>query len=492
MPRLSRRWLRGNLWLPRILSVIAVLSGLLLPFIIVWKSSVYHTDDYHEFSRWAECWLKDSKNIYLDCGSNYPLVGLLASTGALSALKTLTGADDYSQIATYFRIYLAIFEALNFLLLWQLARALKLKHAAWISLVIAALPSSWAGGALWGQIDGVSQFFLLACVLCLVFAIQSDPERHSWGSSLSFTLGLLALVAFVLTKQLAVFSLPAIAPLVLLACLKLWSSGTQLYGAMAAAAAVLLAATAFWILDSSLKVPLHYYGSGYLFVWLVGSSHPYISANGFNIWMLLGRDMLSSSKQPFACIQLLDSKFCLTPFHTGIALYVTYVLALAAFYFALFRRPLLRVSCLFRDEVKMRFILATLILYLAQLNLGFNVFLTGTHERYLYHCFPFLMLAVFFFSEARMLSWRSVFFCLAVASVYGGFVYSVINPLPGFMSPVGHHQFVAAIHLVLLIFLFLFSLSLLQSSILGSRARSPTWKLQRSSRENRPTQKQAL
>jgi hypothetical protein len=73
-------------WLPRTLPIIAFFGGVLLPFIIVWNGAT-HTYDYRIFSGWAECWLKDRHNIYLNCGVNYPFVGAIASAGALSALK---------------------------------------------------------------------------------------------------------------------------------------------------------------------------------------------------------------------------------------------------------------------------------------------------------------------------------------------------------------------------------------------------------------------
>jgi hypothetical protein len=461
--------------IPEILGAIAFLGGILLPFIIVWKSSTHPSGDYKTFSFWAECWSKDSTKIYLNCGANYPFVGVIASAGALSTLKTLLGVEDYSQLIRPFQFYLAIFDAFNFVLVWLLARALKLKYALAISLLIAALPSSWAGGALWGQIDDVAQFFLLACVLCFVTVTQSNSNKLSLRSVSCCVLGLLALVAFVLTKQLAVFSLPAVLPLAVLACLRLWTSGTKLHGAMATGSALLLGIAFFVFLDSRLEVPTifqHpavgplYHGSGYLFVWLGGgSSHNNeISVNGFNIWTFLDRDMWSSSKEPFYCLRLRDHEFCLTPFHSGFALYGSYILALSAFYITLFFRPLLVRG--FHDETQIRFMLATFVLYLAQVNLGFNVFLTGTHERYLYHCFPFLILAAFYFSEnTDLLSWPSTLFFVAVATVYGGFVL-LVPRLSSRLSLLRLSEFDAAIYIVLLVYLFILSFRLVNSSIL--------------------------
>jgi peptidoglycan/LPS O-acetylase OafA/YrhL len=111
--------------------------------------------------------------------------------------------------------YLAIFDALNFMLVWLIARALKLKYALGLSLLIAVLPSSWVGGALWDQIDDVSQFFLLASVFCFIAVTRSNPKKLRWNSVACLSLGMFALVTFVLTKQLAIFSLPAVFPLAL-------------------------------------------------------------------------------------------------------------------------------------------------------------------------------------------------------------------------------------------------------------------------------------
>jgi hypothetical protein len=464
---------RRLFWIPQILWVIAFLGGLLLPFIIVWKSNTHLSGDYKIFSFWAECWFKDSGKIYLNCGANYPFVGIIASAGALSTLKTLLGAEDYSQLVHRFQFYLAIFDAFNFILVWLLARALKLKYPLAISLLIALLPSSWAGGALWGQIDNVSQFFLLACVLCLVLVTQSNSDRLILRSTFFCALGLFALVAFVLTKQLAVFSLPAVLPLVFLACLRLWTSGTKLHGGIAASSALLLGIAFFGFLDSRLEVPSTFrqsafrllnHGSGYLFVWLGGgSSHGnVISVNGFNIWMFLERDMWSSSEEPFYCLRLRDYEFCLTPLYSGVVLYSSYILALSASYITLFLRPMLDRG--FRDEIQIRFILATLMLYLAQVNLGFNVFLTGTHERYLYHCFPFLILSAFYFQEhTNLLSWPSTVFFVAVATLYGGFIL-LVPRFSAHLSLLRLYEFNAAIHLVLLIYLFILSFRLPNSS----------------------------
>ena len=452
-------------------SVVALVAGLLLPFTIVWKEDAdYHHKDYAEFAASAECWLHDSRNIYLNCYAqtpNYPVVGVLASAGALSGLKTISGVKDNAQVVGLFRFYLAIFGALNFILVWQLARLLKLRHAVWIGLLIAALPSSWAGGELWGQIDGISQFFLLACICCFIVSIQSDADRHSIHSFVYFACGLLMLVVFLLTKQFAVFSLPAIGALALLAGFKLCTSGSKLYGVMATVAASLLAFALFWFLDSRLEVPGGYYGSSYLFVWLGGGSSKKIhhfSHHGFNIWRLL-INVNSDPSKPFGFAQLRDRDYYLTPFitplYSGIALYISYVFAITASYFAIVWKQALRPDYLLRDSIQMRFIIATLVLYIAQVNLGFNVLLPGTHERYLCHFFPFLILSAFFFLQQKILfSICPVLFFIGVALMYGCYVSSAVH-LVLFQVSV---RAMATASLLLLGYLFVSSFRLIQYS----------------------------
>jgi hypothetical protein len=85
----------------------------------------------------------------------------------------------------------------------------------------------------------------------------------------------------------------------------------------------------------------------------------------------------SSSTEAFGVMQLLGYKLYLTPFASGVVLYGSYILALTALFFALLWKRVLRVHSFFHDEAQLSFVLAALLLYLAQSNLGFNVLLTA-------------------------------------------------------------------------------------------------------------------
>ena len=391
---------------------VLLLFGISLPFIILSIVSLagfhgYHYGDLKTFSDWADCWHTDREHIYDICKSaNYPYIGLLLSAGTIAEIKQITGANEVSDLAYYFRYILAFFDACNFIILVLIARALQIRYPVVISLVIAALPSSWVGGALWGQIDGISQFFLLSTVFCLVESIQSNSLHRTIRPISFFFVALVTLGAAVLTKQLTIFSIVGLMPLALLAFIKLWSL-SRLHK-LAAIGSLFLAAALFVVVDTRLAVH-GYLGSSYLFVWIGGGSNhdEVISGNGFNIWMLLNRDMWSSSRVPFYCVTPFAKEICLTPHLSGLVLYGLYMLLLGAFFSVLSWRALTPLG--FRDQTQLSFVLVSFILFLAQVNLGFNVFLTGTHERYLYHFFPFLLLASFFLLErSSLLSWRSV------------------------------------------------------------------------------------
>jgi hypothetical protein len=315
-------------------------------------------------------------------------------------------------------------------------------------------------GALWGQIDSISQFFLLTCLLCFVTVTLSHSAKLSMRAVVYWTFGIFALVAFVLTKQLAIFSLPVVLAFILLACRSLWTSATKFQGVVAISS-VLFGIALFGFLDTRLEVPSTFWHSGYLFVWLGGGSSQgnMISRNGFNIWTFFEKDIWPTARQSIYCQQVVGHEFCLTPIRSGIALYISYILVLSVLYITAFLRPILIRGC--RDERQTRFIIATLMLYLAQANLGFNMLLTGTHERYLYHCFPFLILAGVYFQEfSGLLSWRAVLFFAGVATIYGGFVLSVLH-WPYQLHPLTRlHEFVAVVNFILLIYLLILTFRL--------------------------------
>ena len=83
----------------------------------------------------------------------------------------------------------------------------------------------------------------------------------------------------------------------------------------------------FHKIDSLFEVPEQFYNSSYWFAWKGGGSEnaSKISANGFNIWMFLGRDMRSSSSYRLFILKVGNWKYNVSPDRVGIMLYAMFI-----------------------------------------------------------------------------------------------------------------------------------------------------------------------
>ena len=268
-------------------------------------------------------------------------------------------------------------------------------------------------------------------------------------------LGLFSLSCYILVKQLGIFSLPFFFILLLITLYKFWQN-FKLKGLYWLLGGLVFLILSFRYMDGLFPVVSQYHNSSYLFVWQGGGSEHgnIISANGFNIWIFLGRDMLSSSLVPFLTLNLGILKSELSPKEVGSFLYILLIFFLlftcSKAVYEMIKR---RTSTVERDTIK-SYLIALLCLFHALSHLGFNVLLTGTHERYLYIGYPFLLIAtVWFCSNNIVLSRQSIIFCFSAATAYGFFVLSRIRILPELLFALRRHEFLASIHLFLLIFL---------------------------------------
>ena len=424
--------------------LVPLVFGLTFPFLVLALFfKTFHYNDVGLFAQWADCWKADAAHVYDLCRyANYPTVGMVFSAGLIAALKHAFQLDEYVATVVYFRLVLAAVDALNFLLLAAIARALNIPHSVRTALLIAVLPSSWAGGAVWGQIDDISQFFLLLGLYGFVRAYQTAAET-GWRSVGGLLVALLSLVAGLLTKQLAIFSIAALTPLAIAALMRFrsapkrnrWLAG----GCLLAGLGVLLAA------DRQIDAP-GFFGSSYLYVWLGGGSAHYrkIAGDGFNLWVLLDSTPGALSDAPFATLSLFGSKLRCTPFVTGLALYGLFTV-LVSLLFARFAR---RAQALPGES---QIFLGCCLLYLALINLGFNVFLTGTNARYLYHFYPFLFLSVGVLARSNAFAnvkWLGLY--VATSILYGAYVLSCITPDLNGLGPIVQPQFLAVVHAALL------------------------------------------
>lgn len=398
-----------------IVSRIFYIGAILLPISIrLLLPNLYHHFDVHTFKDWisaTEPW----RNIYLtNCYCNYPIVGLFFSTGIIQ----LMGGSIF-----LFLCFLAVVDALNIFLLFKLLQRLKIRSAMLIAGGIGLLPSSWIGGALWGQIDTIGQTILLALLLLCLPLFQNKKQSFFLASAI----GLLVLIAL-LTKQLLLFPLIALGIGIFKHLLE--QDRTYLlkwltFGALGFLVPLVL-------IELWLYIPEKYFFFHFEKIIDTGSDHMnFISGNGFNFWMLVYSNQDGTSLDPI----LLG----LSPKQIGLLLE------------AVFIAPILVVF--FRKKISVYGVLNLICL----INLSFNLFFTGTHERYLYHFYPFLFLLLAYrhtyLKKVSIPIWLGATFC---ASIYGTFVYGAMQGMETtnwFFQSYIAHRITFFIHLPLLVIL---------------------------------------
>jgi len=372
--------------------------------------------DVSMFNSWSAL-ANPFRKIYLTCGNcDYPIVGLFLSAGIIKLLG--------SSITKYL-LTCALIDGTNTLLVYFILRKLDIPVAMFWSGLIGLLPSTWAGGFFWGQIDNFGQSILYV-TLILYIQIIKNPKLHPWY--LHTLMGVSLSIAF-LTKQLLIFSIVTIGLSYVVYLLKIYSFNSFLrcLGVFCLGFLFPLFLFELWI----------YTPDEYLFfaqkAFKTGSNYmDTISENGFNLWSLFFSSQNTSSTLPlFADI---------TPKQMGLV-------SFCIFYFAIFLKFL-----------RSQFNLSRVFLTIALANLAMNIFLTGTHERYLYHCYPFLIIALIIErnqpkeleSETNYLIPYVVFsgFCYGVF-VFGSLIKSWIESF--FYQSLIINRLCALIHIILLI-----------------------------------------
>jgi hypothetical protein len=404
---------------------------------------LYHLWDVPEFFKWAKIWDEGWTSIYVNCAEcNYPIVGMFSTAGLISFLRLADTPDP----ALSFRLVLSVVDGLNVLLIYLLLKELSIKDAAVKAGIIGLLVSSWAGGALWGQIDNVGQFFLLLTLLWMV--------KYHLSMRINFLLFLgiasVSMAFMVLTKQLIIFSFLSL-ELLLLTTIFLRRKWIIAVGYSLFHFTVFLVFIFGWDLFLD---PVNGYLTHLQLIWGERSTHGGIlSANGLNLWNLLPREMNSSSASPFLLFNGTALEKIITPVNIGWFLFLLLAALITVSTLLKTRKLNFAESRLLSREALLNF-----ILHLALINLIFNVVLTGTHERYLYHFYPFILIA---FVGLADLDQRWSNFPLPVlmlgSTLYGTFVLGVLWGMFAFRNyPV--HMVLAAFLAVLLCALIVVSL----------------------------------
>jgi hypothetical protein len=440
--------------------------GLILTFIVPNIIPYFHRMDVQTFHAWADCFAQTGRDIYLACYYNnsptpgliaaYPSIGMLASGGVIYLIKYLMALTDWEQISNVFRSYLFLFDLFNLFLFVTIARMMQFRKPLLIGLMLFLIPSNLVGGAMWGQIDNISLTFCLITSIALVksWAIEQKNYARSQQKAIAWLLlAAVCLPIFILLKQLSIFSAPYFVVIFAVTAIKFWQNW-QRKGLIWIGSALGIFVATFYSLDHILSISDKFFGSSYYYLFAGGDidTRYIISANGFNLWMFLGRDPSSSSRIPFSL--LWDKGFVLnmSPYDLGISLYLVWSLFLFGTTVMLAKK-LLEESQINPSKFHPK-LMTILFFYHGLSQLGFNVLLTGTHERYLYMGYPFLLLAgACFFTQQLVFSWRLISLCFLSAFVYGCFVFSVIGPLPGLFFAFSRHEFLATLHLFLLVLL---------------------------------------
>ncbi|MBI5944377.1 MAG: hypothetical protein HY864_08420 [Chloroflexi bacterium] len=395
-------------------SIAALLLAIVFPFLVIALfPKFYHTSDVDDFWRWSQAWKLGWKNIYINCDRcNYPFLGTFISGGVMD----LMGIEKFKNIVAPFRYYLAVIDALSVLAVFFILTKLKVRNSPLWAGIIGLLPSSWIGSSVWGQIDGVGQLLMLTMILlCVWFNLNGKVSTVRYFAFILAAGFLMSLM--LLTKQLIMFSLLTMGFMTLV---NLFFYLRKPADIALSIVIVFIAFTApiLWVdLTVNLKEP---YFSHLQYVLATGSKHgDTISSFGFNIWTFLAPDPLGSSHVPVYIRLGTMPLFSVVPFTAGITLFLFSNALMLFFYIKYFYGQYMRGAYFFNSEN-----ILLLLLHLALVNLSFNLFLTGTHERYLYHFYPFVIMACL-----GLFDQKYVYILLAGAAFYGLVLYGYLSRL---------------------------------------------------------------
>ena len=127
--------------------------------------SAHHQGDMADTLSWSEIWDQGPCDVYKNCPQcNYPFVGMFFKAGLMSLVREYSSAKDLVSLVRSYQGLLLIIDAMSLALIFLLLTLLRVQYPLLITIGIALLPSTWAGGFLWGQLDGLTQFIILLCL----------------------------------------------------------------------------------------------------------------------------------------------------------------------------------------------------------------------------------------------------------------------------------------------------------------------------------------
>lgn len=401
--------------------------------------SFHHVYDLSVFRTWAEAWGQGWQEIYLYCEScNYPILGTAVSGGLFSSIDF----KNNLRVINRFRYYLAVVDALNVVFVYLILVRLKIQNAPFWAGVIGLLPTSWIGSSVWGQIDGVGQFLILVFFILLMEFNSVRWAGIAYHLFLAAAGGLLSLM--LLTKQLIYFSMGALGLVLLVNIFFVSQKPKHIFLSLLTVFMAFIAPV--FIVDSLLLLKPPYI-SHLQYILATGSQHgDEISSLGMNIWVFFVSDFSASSHQAlqFGLLSLAP----LSPFSVGM---ITFLI-LNLFIFIIFLRDLRRHAINRRHLFNANQLLSVLV-YFSLVNLSFNLSLTGTHERYLYHFYPFIILACLgLLPHSKFFNRTALIIIFAGALSYGCYLFFYLSGIIGQIN-YAVIRIAAAIHLMLFCYL---------------------------------------
>jgi len=387
-----------------------------LPLLLAWLTrELGHDGDIAYFREWCAALREGFGDVYRASGANYPIGGVLLACGPTALLPELPSMGTYRLVL---KGTIAVGEVLLVFGLDALARALDLRVPKWArvsgfeasgvwALGVYLVPTSWIGGAWFGQLDPWGSALL---VWCAAFFVRYRRSGHE----LELGRGVLCLALAVLTKQLVVFSFLGLGWIALDGVRRHGPEPRRVGRWVIAAVLLLVVADPFLRLPDGwwLHVPYTYLSGG-------ARAGDLLSANGANLWVLL-MSHPDDAADAFVVLGL----------SARVLGWIGFALTQA-----------LALWWLWRAREAWEGLVAA-----GYANLAMAVLLTGVHERYLVHGVPLLLLGL-----ARAPRWLAI--AAWVVSIWAGFfVLSSIHwRWLGAVDPLRSHTWLAWLQIALLV-----------------------------------------
>ncbi|MFK7986475.1 MAG: hypothetical protein AB8I08_10615 [Sandaracinaceae bacterium] len=315
-----------------------------------------HEGDLAFFHGWARAF-SEGPAFYRDGpGVNYPILGaLLVCLPTTGWVSVVGGELDFPTFHAVHKGVLVLGEIALVFASARLAKTLGAPRPRWLALGLCLLPSSWAGGAWFGQTDVYG-------TLALVAAADGLLRYRRNGHGRSLARGVLWLHAALLLKQLTWFAIPSLLILLLLG-LRAARSGAR----RRTHVGWVLASPLLWLVaDPWLSLPDgHISHLVYVVVRSAGDHGSLLVANGASVWVLLRSSGLAASDPWLGPV---------SPSQLGWAVW-------------LFGAGMWVAKAIGRADD------GALVRGAGVTSLVMALFLTGVHERYLAHAVPLLFLA---------------------------------------------------------------------------------------------------